>query len=371
MYTRYSSRLPIGRLGAAVGVVLCAYLIARALCVTHVPDDLVVYQGATRQWLAGGDLYGFHRPNGDGFTYPPAAAALLLWTAALPDQTLVIVWTTLTVGVCALAAGLLARHGAASAAQAFVLLLIAAPGRSNLDFGQVSVFVFVLTLMDAAWVPARARGWLTGVAAAVKLTPVLFLAMFAVRRQWAELGRGVAAVVALCGVAALVDPGATRAYISRELLTVSEVADWSAPGNQSLRATLARLGFDGSGWLLVSVFLVAVVLTWTARRRHRALELVDWCVVGAAITLVSPISWTHHRFWLLVPLLLPVWRGRSRAVLRSVLLLVAFVGPMEWWPLREAGVLAAVTTVVVLIHPPSTRHPNVAPPRDRIEAWQR
>lgn len=261
----------------------------------------------------------------------------------LPDVTLIGVWVALTVAVCAVAAVGLRRAGASCIGTAFVLLLVSAPGRSNLDFGQVSILVFGLTMVDACCVSPRARGWLTGIATGVKLTPVVFLAMFAVRRQWAELARAATALAAMTVLAALVDPAATRNYLAHGLLSVSTVSNWAGPGNQSIRAMMARLGITGPWWLLISAVVVAAALVWTARRRRSNLQIADWCVMGAVITLVSPISWTHHRWWLIVPLLLPtVWPSSN--ALRRLLLLAALAGPVAWWPLRETGVMTAAAT---------------------------
>lgn len=371
MNTRYVRDYCRSRLAPAAGAVVVAVLLARALTPGYLPDDLAVYQGATRDWLAGGDLYAFRRPNGDGFSYPPAAAVLLLWTAALPDPTLAGIWVAGTVAAVGLAAAVLARRTGASGSGAFFILLAAAPGRSNLDFGQVSVLVFALTVMDACWSPRHAQGWLTGVAAAIKVTPMLFIVMFAVRRQWAALARSLAACMGMTAAAAVVDPGVTRRYFSQGLLGVAQVTDWDGPGNQSLRAMFSRCGAGGPGWVIAAAAVVLAALTWTARRRRHELVVADWCVVGIAITLASPISWTHHRYWVLAPLLLAgVWRQPVRRWLRRLLLVAAFVGPVALLGAAEIGVIAAVATGVAVMTAPGDRHPHVVRPRDRIGSWR-
>lgn len=75
--------------------------------------------------------------------------------------------------------------------------------------------------------------------------------------------------------------------------------------------------------------------------------------------LVSPITWTHHRWWLLVPLVI-VWSGRRDEVSgrgaglwwQILGLLVVLLGPVErglpdpiGWVLRENAVLLGLAVL--------------------------
>lgn len=363
MYTRYSGNLACWT-SSIIAVCALAVLAARS---GHLPDDLAVYQGATSTWLRGGDLYRFQRDNGDGFTYPPAAGLVLLPTALIPVPVLAAGWVLGTAAACAWCAIRLTRESRRPSGVVFALLLFAAPGRSNLGFGQISVLVFALTLTDAC-APTRApwRGLLTGIAAALKLTPLPFVLMFAVRRDWADLRRCLFSFGVTTGIGALVAPGATEDYLRTGVGAVSVVSDWSSTGNQSVRAALARFGVAGSWWVLPAAAVMLGALWWTARRRHQLLDLRDWAVIGCATVLACPVSWTHHRFWVLAALLIPgVWQTGWRRVLRLVLLTLTVIGPVGE---SDLIVTATALTVVAMWRPPACS--VIRRERERLTAWR-
>ena len=66
-----------------------------------------------------------------------------------------------------------------------VLAILSQPFRSTLDFGQVNAFLMVLVAVDCLVVrDRRYRGVLVGLAAAIKLTPAIFVLYFLLRRDW-------------------------------------------------------------------------------------------------------------------------------------------------------------------------------------------
>src|SRR5205807_796388 len=93
-----------------------------------------------------------------------------------------ILWVGATIGAT-LATALLARGATHpgdrrdwQTALIAVVLASSGPLSSTIRFGQVSVFVALLVIIDVlARVPARYQGIATGVAAAVKLTPLAFV----------------------------------------------------------------------------------------------------------------------------------------------------------------------------------------------------
>lgn len=124
-----------------------------------------------------------------------------------------------------------------------VFELCSAATRSNLHFGQVSIGIFALCLGDCCLVPRRYRGYLTGLAVAIKLTPLLFLLYFGAGRQWSYAWRAILAGLLLTGSAFAVDPAATRTYLSSGMGQVRTVSHWDGLGNQSLRAACAAWHF--------------------------------------------------------------------------------------------------------------------------------
>src|SRR5690606_33356389 len=193
--------------------------------------DLEVYRFGVQAWLSGGDLYG-DLPETSGhialpFIYPPFAALVMVPLAVVP-------WTVAWVGLLALSALALGvtfyvvarrlwpsggRGGALSVASiALPLALAVEPGRAidfdhpvegrpafglepvlqTLEFGQINLVLMALVALDCLVArPRWPRGALIGIAAAIKLTPAVFVLYFLLRRDYRS-----AVTAAVAGVAA-------------------------------------------------------------------------------------------------------------------------------------------------------------------------
>ncbi|TWJ22356.1 uncharacterized protein DUF2029 [Micromonospora endolithica] len=321
--------------------------------VTLRPDrlsDLHIYRGALLHLHAGRPLYDFVADNGGPFTYPPFAALVLWPVAAVAEGVVQAVWlaaTCLAVVAIAVPVGrVLAQPGPRRQLVVPVVacaLMLSAPVQSNLRFGQVSVFIVLLALLDATGaVPARLRGVLVGVAAAIKLTPLLFVVYFVAVGRYRDAARTVAAFLA-CGVVGLaVLPAESLTYWTEAVRETSRIGNLASLGNQSMHGMLLRLGVDPAALPGLWAALVAVLcgvallrarhLAGAGRPGHAAV------LVGCATVAASPVSWTHHQIW---PVL-------------AAMLLVGGVGVAR----RVAGAVLLVTMVFslgVLLAPVSTR----------------
>ena len=161
--------------------------------------------------------------------------APLTWLPLLPVQ---ILWTLATVATVAGLALLVRRDRSGPLALA---LFLSAPVSSDLRYGQVSLFlagfiaVDVLALRRTPWF-----GSLIGIAAAIKLTPLIFIPMLwlAGRRRAAVTA---AATFAGCAViAAIVLPGDSWRFWTTEVFQVSRLGHITSAGNQSLNGLLLR-----------------------------------------------------------------------------------------------------------------------------------
>jgi alpha-1,2-mannosyltransferase len=290
--------------------------------------DLHVYWGAARAVLAGQPLYGFHAGNGDPFTYPPFALLVFLPLGLVCEPVVDVVWTAAAfVAFVALARLVVTRwpwhrpeNGSAVMWACAIGLLVSAPGQSNVRFGQVSLFVVLLALADAVGaVPARWRGFLVGVAAAVKLTPLLFVVFFILAGRRREAVRAAVAFAGCGALAGLLMPQASWTYWTSAMVSTSRIGDLAALGNQSLNGILLRAGIPPVWRPLVWAAMLAVVCAlalWRARDLHRAgLQVHAAVLVGCATVAVSPVSWTHHQFWTVLAAMLLV--AGSAPVLRA------------------------------------------------------
>jgi alpha-1,2-mannosyltransferase len=289
--------------------------------------DLDVYAGAVRLLLDGGSLYDFVGHNDAPFTYPPFAGLLFVPAALLPTGVLEVAWTGATLAVVVLIAWL-GRRAAGLPAWAWpavaLLLFASAPVSSNLRFGQVSVFLVALVLVDGLGVvPPRYRGVATGVAAALKLTPAIFIPWFWFSGQRRTAVTATATFLVAAGLAWLVLPGESARFWFTELRNVDRVGNIATGGNQSLNGALLRWDApDTVRVAIVGTLGLAVVVAALVRAVHafrRADPLAAVVIVGAAALVFSPVSWTHHQVWLVLAALLPVatrWAapGARRAV---------------------------------------------------------
>src|ERR1019366_5259682 len=176
---------------------------------------------------------------------------------------------------------------------------------------QINLILLALILTDI-WRVAQGRdaGIGVGIAAAIKLTPGIFILFFllAGRIKAAVIAAGTFVVCGLIGFA--VAPRASKLYWEHLFFDTKRVG---APyiSNQSPYAAAIRIAQGaahiGSWWAVIPIAFAAIGLaTATILVRHD-----DWlgatAVTGTTGLLVSPISWAHHWVWVLPAL---VWLGR-------------------------------------------------------------
>ncbi|MEL4162689.1 glycosyltransferase 87 family protein [Corynebacterium bovis] len=318
--------------------------------------DLDVYRGGARLVLDGGDLYGTPVPVRFGtlpFTYPPLAALLFIPLALLPEAvaglattavTCLCLAVTVAVTVHALAreAGttLPRRDVAVVSVLALPVLVWSHPVLETFGFGQVNVVLMAVVAVDLL-LPRTPwpRGALIGLAAAVKLTPAVFVLVLLLRRRWQA-----AAVAAGTGLGAsalvwLVLPADSTAYWFGALGDPGRIGRLEYAANQSLRGVVARTVSGGDDvqsvvWVVASLGVAVLVVAAMVRLLRRG--AVTAAVVANALLalLVSPVSWSHHWVWV-VPMLLVTGaaavagRGAVPVVLGCVVALVATVAPVH------------------------------------------
>ncbi len=327
---------------------LSGLVVATAVFLVAVPAfrhffDLGVYRGAVRWWLLDdGPLYDFRYQFTEyGFTYPPFAA--LLFSPLVATSWPVAIALGLLVNA-AMVALLLRRlgwpeirarrwHRPTALVVATCGIMLFEPVRDTFSYGQVNLVLLVLVLADERLLARGSRyaGIGIGLAAAVKLTPGIFLLYLVVagKRRAAAVAAGTAA--AATALAALIAPGASRVFWTDALWDTERVGKLAYVSNQSLRGVLARLDVPhASAWWLG---LVAVVLAvWAVRARRAAAagdHLTGFALTGIAGCLVSPVTWVHHLVWVL-PALVLLSRRRPVVTAVSYVLLCSSVVWL-WW----------------------------------------
>ncbi|MGW7384869.1 glycosyltransferase 87 family protein [Streptomyces sp. NPDC054794] len=285
--------------------------------------DLRVYYGTVDAWAHhGGRIYDYLVPGTTyGFTYPPFAAVGMLPMAVLGWHAAVVVALLLNLVALAVVLRVLAgpewrRYGWYGWSLAACALALFEPLRDTFSFGQVNVLLLALVLGDCLLLATGRGRWAgagIGLAAAIKLTPAVFIGLLLLARRWGAAAVATAVAIGATALAAWVDPGASRFYWTKALWDTSRVGRLDYVSNQSLQGVLARLGEPGRPFWAAAVLLVLCVWAW---RVHRAVEAEDWiaafALTGLTACLISPITWVHHLVWLLPSFAVLVRAGHAR-----------------------------------------------------------
>jgi alpha-1,2-mannosyltransferase len=309
--------------------------------------DLRIYHLGALRLVHGSSLYATPMVDHLGFTYPPFAALLLAplaWVPLSVDElavtglnVLLLVWVlrrALMLPSRQDAAGRPAGIGTSRAvawSQAAGLAAAALwlePISVTLGYGQINLLIAALVVFDLSRADeARTKGVAIGVAAAVKLTPLLFIVYLLLSRRGRAAGVAALSFVASIALVFVADTRDASAYWFHEVGEISRIGNPMAPVNQSLHGAIAR--FTGAaqpagGWELLIVAITVCGLALAVRASRRGDEAAGFSLAAVSTLLASPISWSHH-WTLAVPALVLLARRayerRSRALEAAVVIL--------------------------------------------------
>ncbi|MDX8035288.1 glycosyltransferase 87 family protein [Lentzea sp. BCCO 10_0856] len=322
----------------------------------HYPIDLDVYRLGGLAWLAGEPLYvGFTGPPLDPqlpFTYPPIAAVLFSGLAFLPEGSqnplMVAFGFVALTAVCVAVAGKV-RPGLkwTVGPLAAIVALALEPVWMTYGYGQVNLFLLAMVVIDCLVVTDRRfRGVLIGIAAAIKLTPAIFVLYFLARREWRAAITSMVTFAGLAVAGFLITPRDSAQYWLHSLLNPDRIGDMSLSTNQSIRGVLRGLGLppgiETLLWASLAAAVVAVAI-FLARRTND--DLVALFTIAAAGLLASPVSWVHHWVWCVPVLVYLAVRGNAWPAFAAVFLV--FVTRLHafdtfvWLTIVSLGLLAA------------------------------
>jgi alpha-1,2-mannosyltransferase len=336
--------------GALLGVSLYLYLDSPPAFL-----DLDVYREGVQAWWRGQNMYGTLPMTIDHsslpFIYPPFALLFLGPLAALPWglatlTMLAISLTSLVLVVHLSIRGIrpeASRLGRSTATAAVVAVALGTePVWDTLWFGQVNLLLMALVTLDC--LPARTRwprGVLVGVAAAVKLTPAVFILYFLLRKDYRAAATAAAGAATATAVGFLVSPKGSMQYWfghSGGARTVSGSAYFS---NQTVDGFLARLNLphlEQTALWLTAVGLILIVAAIGIRRAHESgNRVLAMSLTGCFGLIASPTSWGHHWVYI-VPGAIAMGgyalerRSARWAVTCAVTVVIFIMGPYRYVP---------------------------------------
>lgn len=327
--------------------------------------DLEVYRVGGQMILDGRPVYDFVTPPPQllPFTYPPIAALLAVPLALMSWDTAQWVWTAGIFVCLGITVGFSFRESLKDHRPlVFAFLMVACtylmPIRDQVRFGQVDILLVALCLADCvAKRPRWPRGFLIGLATAVKLTPGVFLIYLLITRQWRTFwtATGVTALLTLLPFAVI--PQDAVDFWFHALLDPERLGSNAGTTNQSMRGMLIRL-YLPSELLTSAIWLVLVaVVGWygfrfarEAYQRHDPITAV--ALVGLMAVLLSPVAWIHHLAWVVVVLGAIVGDATDVTRIRVAAgVWLYYVLPIPWWGVTlkaaEIPVLSPVLGKVV------------------------
>lgn len=309
--------------------------------------DLDVYRVAVDTWWHGGSLYDTLPELRNGirlpYLYPPFAVVLLAPFTVLPYGlasaafALATIAALLVVIVVVLRA-LDVRPTPLLIGALLPVALFVEPVRETLYFGQINVFLMALVAADClSRSPRWPRGALVGVAAAIKLTPAVFVLFFLLRGdRRAALTAGVSFLGATATGFLLSWSDSVR-FWTQEVIGSAQHRGMANEMNQSVKVVLVRFGVDPDVlWPVLAAVVLGVAVV--GMRRAIAAGWPTWALGlnALAALLISPVSYSHHWVWV-VPILLTggvaAWRTRHRTVVGATALgtLLVLLAPHWWW----------------------------------------
>lgn len=350
-------------LGAGLGVLY------RHTQITDFPVDMIIYRDGVRSFLAGEELYSVPMQAGDlllPFIYPPFGALVLVpltvfdWLNSYHAGVIMITASALLILLClhlvwrALLRDVDRRTVGMITAVTWPLVLLLEPVWLNASFGQVNVVIMALVVLDL--VPRRRRlpqGWLIGVAAAIKISPLAMLLFFLLRKDFRAIITAAVSAVIMTLIAAAVRWDATIEYFSTVLLGMGTQVEFGVntayQSNSSLKGMVMRwfvsdeaLAAGGTAlnviWLVLALLIIVLGGWLMVALMRRDLHIDAWLVNALIMLLISPVSWSHHWVWvaLLVPVLIWRWAtvlGRPTFLggVLAVWLFLMLTEPPKWW----------------------------------------
>jgi alpha-1,2-mannosyltransferase len=281
-------------------------------------------------------------PTALPYLYTPFAALIFAAGSLLSFSLWQVILAVVTIGLTPVIAYAALGMAGRPAGQARAGMALAVGGvcvwlepvAMTLYFGQINMVLLALVVVDLA-LPDRFRGKgiMIGIAAGIKLTPLIFIVYLLLTRRIRAAIVSIAtfAVTILIGLAAL--PHDSFVYWGGKFLA-SEVDPYPLT-NQTLNGVLLRLDSGLSGahkyWLISAaiVGIAGLAISVLASRRGHELLAVVTCII--TMLLVSPISYTHDYVVVVAVLALAAF-GPARMAYRvaGCAVLIALFG---FWPL--------------------------------------
>ena len=300
-------------------------------------------------WVGYGKL---HLP----FTYTPFAAVAFALVSFVPyalslKLSVAVDLVALLAAVWFTLGGLGYRKPAIRAGAALLgaaVVLWTEPVLRTIYLGQVNLVLLALILWDLTQPDTQKsrwwKGFVTGVAAGIKLVPLIFIPYLLVARKFRQAAMAAAGFVFTVLLGFVILPHDSAKWWFGGLFFQGKrtgFIGWA--GNQSLDGLITRLAGSIDGglkpWIAIALLIAAsgvISAGLLDRKGHAMLGLLMAALTGL---LVSPISWDHHWIWIVPGTVVAAQyavqayrRGAKRIAITCAAVAVAIPAWFGAWP---------------------------------------
>lgn len=311
--------------------------------------DLDVYRAGAQTVLDGKKLYDVKLLGQMDYTYAPISIPFFIPFALMSFDEARIVWSVGILVALYLVIMLSFRslgrppswrlRTIAVSLVAIVMLL--EPVRTTIWYGQINVFLMLLILVDLTRDDdSRLRGVGTGLAAGIKMTPLIFGLYLVIVGRWRAVAGLAAGFVGSIVLGFVIMPKAALKFWTARIFDSNRVGSPQSVGNQSLRGWLANITDTDTPsttiWLVLVLAASGIGMYAAYLAHHRGNELLALTMVGMTGCAVSPMSWGHHWVWFVpltvigVDLLLRADTSTRRRLLVAAGLVAMLLAAFSW-----------------------------------------
>lgn len=291
------------------------------------------------------------------FTYPPFAALLFVPFSFIPVKAGVAVMMVFSLAVAWWFAAIVYdyvnhrgktipfqdRLGRTTTIALLALVIcVSGPWRRGLGLVQINPLIMLLVLGDFLRPATRLpRGFLTGIAAGIKLTPLAFGLILLMRRDVKGLVSLAAGFLLTILLGFLLLPHQAVEFWTHAVSDPSRVGNINYLDNISIQGWMMHLLLVGIHFELpnaalklvhyaLALLLVVGVAAVIPALDKRGMRLSVIALTAFVMLEISPISWSHHNTW--YPLIVAAmvvdafpWLFARKGALRTVALVLAWV----------------------------------------------
>jgi alpha-1,2-mannosyltransferase len=169
--------------------------------------------------------------------------------------------------------------------------------------GQVNIVLALIVVADMTLDLPIPRGILVGLAAAIKVTPLILIPYLFLTRQGRAGVRAIASFAAAGLLALAVNASTSWAYWTHYIRDPQRAGMLSWIGNQGVLGAFERMvghTVTTPTAFVIVLSVAAVGLAVAAGAYRRSSPVLGFLVVEATESLASPVSWSHHFIWVVL-----------------------------------------------------------------------